>query len=169
MPAPDTITAVQLSRLIGLPDAPVLLDVRTGQDLAADPRLIPTSTLRHHASAPEWAAEFAGRSVVVICQRGLKLSQGTAAWLRHAGASGVDPGRGPSYSLYALALDAAVGGAGILIGRRSVVAPYLADGRLIAPFADEVPSGDRLTMLFPPAGKPHPRRGDVVAWLEVNA
>ncbi|MFT8247363.1 chromate resistance protein ChrB domain-containing protein [Roseomonas sp. BN140053] len=86
MPAPDTITAVQLSRFIGLPDAPVLLDVRTGQDLAADPRLIPTSTLRNHASAPEWATEFAGRSVVVICQRGLKLSQGTAAWLRHAGA-----------------------------------------------------------------------------------
>lgn len=86
MPAPDTITTVQLSRLIGLPDAPVLLDVRTGQDLAADPRLIPTSVLRHHAAAPEWAAEFAGRSVVVICQRGLKLSQGAAAWLRHAGA-----------------------------------------------------------------------------------
>ena len=28
----------------------------------------------------------AGRSVVVICQRGLKLSQGVAAWLRHVGA-----------------------------------------------------------------------------------
>jgi rhodanese-related sulfurtransferase len=86
MAAPDTIAAVQLSRLIGLPDAPVLLDVRTEQDLAADPRLVPTSVLRHHASAPEWAAEFTGRSVVVICQRGLKLSQGVAAWLRHVGA-----------------------------------------------------------------------------------
>ncbi|MBP0447856.1 chromate resistance protein [Roseomonas sp. SSH11] len=86
MPAPDTITAVQLSRLIGLPDAPVILDVRTGQDLSADPRLIPTSILRHATSAPDWVAEFAGRSVVVVCQRGLKLSQGAAAWLRHAGA-----------------------------------------------------------------------------------
>jgi rhodanese-related sulfurtransferase len=86
MPAPDTITAVQLSRLIGLPDAPVLLDVRTGQDYSSDPRLVPTSVLRDAASAPEWAAEFIGRSVVVICQRGLKLSHGVAAWLRHAGA-----------------------------------------------------------------------------------
>lgn len=92
-----------------------------------------------------------------------------ARWLRHAGTSGIDPGRGPSYSLYALALDAALGGAGILIGRRSLVAPYLADGRLVAPFAEELTSGDRLTMLFPGAGRPHPRRAEVVAWLEASA
>ena len=92
-----------------------------------------------------------------------------ARWLRHAGVGGIDAGRGPSYSLYALALDAVLGGAGILIGRRSLVAPYLADGRLVAPFADELRSGDRLSMLFPTAGKPHPQRADVVAWLEANA
>lgn len=91
-----------------------------------------------------------------------------ARWLRHAGAGDVDPGRGPSYSLYALALDAALGGAGILIGRGSLIAPNLADGRLVAPFTDELPSGDRLSMLFPPAGKPHPRRAEVVAWLEAS-
>ena len=86
MPAPDTITAVQLSRLIGVPDAPIILDVRIEQDYSSDPRLIPTSTLRNATSVSEWAAEFVGRSVVVVCQRGLKLSQGAAAWLRHAGA-----------------------------------------------------------------------------------
>jgi hypothetical protein len=32
-----------------------------------------------------WANEFAGRTVVVNCQKGLKLSQGVAAWLRHNG------------------------------------------------------------------------------------
>jgi LysR family transcriptional regulator, glycine cleavage system transcriptional activator len=92
-----------------------------------------------------------------------------ARWLRHAGAGGVDPGRGPSYSLYALALDAALGGAGVLIGRRSLVAPHLADGRLVAPFAEEFPSGDRLTMLTPPAGKPHRKRAELIAWLEASA
>ncbi len=30
--------------------------------------------------------DYAGKSVVVVCQRGQKLSEGTAAWLRHAGA-----------------------------------------------------------------------------------
>ncbi|MCP4565273.1 MAG: LysR family transcriptional regulator [Bosea sp.] len=92
-----------------------------------------------------------------------------ARWLRHTGASGIDAGRGPSYSLYALALDAALGGAGILIGRRSLVAPYLKDGRLVAPFAEELPSDDRLSMLFPTAGKPHPQRAELVAWLEDHA
>ncbi|MGX1785251.1 LysR substrate-binding domain-containing protein [Bosea sp. NPDC055332] len=92
-----------------------------------------------------------------------------ARWLRHADIGAADPSRGPSYSLYALALDAALGGGGVLIGRKSLVAPYLADGRLVAPFANELRSGDRLTMLFPPAGKPHPRRAEVVAWLEANA
>lgn len=92
-----------------------------------------------------------------------------ARWLHHAGAGGIDAGRGPSYSLYALALDAALGGAGILIGRRSVVAPYLADGRLVQPFAEELPSGDRLTLLLAQAGKPHPRCAEVVAWLEASS
>lgn len=91
-----------------------------------------------------------------------------ARWLRHAGVGGIDAGRGSSYSLYALALDATIGGAGILIGRKSLVAPYLADGRLVAPFAEELSSGDRLTMLTPPAGKPHPRQAELVAWLKAH-
>jgi rhodanese-related sulfurtransferase len=86
MPAPDTITAPQFSRLVGLPDAPVLLDVRTDEDYAADPRLLPASFRRDASAVTSWAADYAGRSVVVACQRGLKLSQGAAAWLRHTGA-----------------------------------------------------------------------------------
>jgi rhodanese-related sulfurtransferase len=86
MPAPDTITVSQLSRLIGLPDAPLLLDVRTEEDYAADPRLLPASLRRDARSVTRWAGDYAGRGVVVICQRGLKLSQGVAAWLRQGGA-----------------------------------------------------------------------------------
>ena len=85
MPAPDTITASQLSRLVGLPDAPVLLDVRSDEDYAADPRLLPASFRRDARAVTAWAADYAGRSVVVACQRGLKLSEGVAAWLRHSG------------------------------------------------------------------------------------
>ena len=86
MPAPDTITAPQLSRLVGLPDAPDLLDVRTDEDYAADPRLLPASVRRDARTVTTWAGDYTGRSVVVAYQRGLKLSQGVAAWLRHAGA-----------------------------------------------------------------------------------
>ncbi len=86
MATPDTITSLQLSRLIGTPDAPVIIDVRIGQDVAADPRTMPGSIARDFRAIRDWAPEFAGRSVVVTCQRGQKLSQGAAAWLRHAGA-----------------------------------------------------------------------------------
>ena len=79
------ITPAQLSRLVGLPDAPVLLDVRIDEDVAADPRLLPASEHRSHRDVADWAGVYAGRKVVVICQRGQKLSEGVAAWLRHEG------------------------------------------------------------------------------------
>ena len=87
MATPDTISPIQLGRLIGTPDAPVIIDVRVDEDVDLDPRFLPGSTRRAHATVATWAAEFAGRSVVTVCQRGGKLAQGTAAWLRHLGAS----------------------------------------------------------------------------------
>ena len=86
MATPDTIASAQLSRLIGTPDSPVILDVRIDQDVAADPRIMPGSVRRDFRKIRDWAGDFAGRSVVVTCQRGQKLSQGVAAWLRNADA-----------------------------------------------------------------------------------
>ncbi len=86
MPTPDAITASQLSRLIGTPDAPLIIDVRIDEDRGADPRMLPASVRRDHRTVASWARTYAGRSIAVVCQRGLKLSQGAAAWLRHAGA-----------------------------------------------------------------------------------
>jgi len=87
MASPISITNAQLARRIGLPDAPNLIDVRIDADFAADPRLIPGSLRLSHKAAPEWASAYAGQQVVVTCQRGQKLSEGTAAWLRHYGAT----------------------------------------------------------------------------------
>ena len=86
MAMPDTITVSQLTRLLGTPDAPAVLDVRVDTDHASDPRMIPASFRRDHRAVSCWAGEYASRTVAVICQRGQKLSQGVAAWLRHAGA-----------------------------------------------------------------------------------
>lgn len=82
----NAISVEKLVRLIGTPRSPVIVDVRTEEDYAADPRLLPGSLRRGFSDAGQWTKEFAGRSVVVVCQAGRKLSQGTAAWLRHAGA-----------------------------------------------------------------------------------
>ena len=86
MPMPDAITNSQLSRLIGTPDAPLVIDVRTDEDVAADPRFLPTSIHRDYRTIASWAGEYAGRTVAVTCLRGGKLAQGTASWLRQAGA-----------------------------------------------------------------------------------
>ncbi|MEO8558278.1 MAG: chromate resistance protein ChrB domain-containing protein [Rhodospirillales bacterium] len=85
MPSTTEITVNQLSRLIGLPDAPVVIDVRIDEDYDADPRVIPGAVRRDFRQVADWAAQWAGRSLVVCCQKGLKLSEGTAAWLRHGG------------------------------------------------------------------------------------
>jgi rhodanese-related sulfurtransferase len=82
----NSISADKLARLIGTPSAPILIDVREAAAVAADPRMLPTSLLRDYLTAPDWAAGFAGQSVVVTCQKGKKLAEGSAAWLRQAGA-----------------------------------------------------------------------------------
>jgi rhodanese-related sulfurtransferase len=86
MATPDTITSAQLARLIGTPDAPRIVDVRIDDDHNADPRMLPGSVRLSHKTVSTWAGQFAGQSVAVVCQHGQKLSQGAAAWLRHAGA-----------------------------------------------------------------------------------
>jgi rhodanese-related sulfurtransferase len=68
-----------------VPHGPALIDVRAKEDFAADPRFIPGAIRRPHETASSWALEFAGRSAVIICEKGQKLSEGVAAWLRHAG------------------------------------------------------------------------------------
>jgi rhodanese-related sulfurtransferase len=85
MPSNTEITVAQLSRIVGLPDAPTIVDVRVPQDYDADPLLLPGSVRRVATEVANWAAEFKNRQLVVVCQKGLKLSQGAIAMLRHEG------------------------------------------------------------------------------------
>ncbi len=86
MPAPDTITVAQLARLVGTPDAPIIVDVRIADDNAVNSRMLPASTSRDHRTVSAWATAYAREPVAVVSQRGQKIAQGTAAWLRHVGA-----------------------------------------------------------------------------------
>jgi rhodanese-related sulfurtransferase len=86
----NTISPEKLARLIGVSHGPALIDVRGKDEFSADSRFIPGAIRRSHETAPSWAAEFAGRPVVVICETGQKLSEGVAAWLRYAGASSAE-------------------------------------------------------------------------------
>lgn len=89
MPAPDAISCEQLARLLGIPKSPTILDVRREAVRTSDPRLLPGARCLSEAEiSPDkltsLAAELSG-PVVVVCAEGHRLSQGTAAWLRHEG------------------------------------------------------------------------------------
>ena len=85
MPAPNEITTAQLLRLIGTPDAPVIVDISIDEDFNADPFLIPGSFRHPHTDLAGLLARLNGQACVISCQRGIKLSQGLAARLRCEG------------------------------------------------------------------------------------
>lgn len=85
MSSTTTISVDKLSRLIGTPRSPRLIDVRTDEAFAADPRLIPGAVRRSPDSIAGWPNALRGQSAIVICQHGHRLSHGAAALLRHEG------------------------------------------------------------------------------------
>jgi LysR family glycine cleavage system transcriptional activator len=58
-----------------------------------------------------------------------------AIWLAAEKLGAISTVPGPAYSLYSLAVEEAIHGAGVLIGHAPLVAPALASGALVAPFA----------------------------------
>ncbi len=80
-----------------------------------------------------------------------------ALWLASAGATDIDHDSGTSFTLYAMAIDAALRGDGVLVGRRSLIDRHLKDGTLVTPFDLRVPTNDAIQIRF---------RDPVDAWLE---
>jgi len=85
MPDLNMISPAQLMRLLGTPDAPVIVDVRIDADVEDAPHRIPTAIKHAHTALPALADRLAGRPSVIVCHKGQKLSQGTAAYLRAQG------------------------------------------------------------------------------------
>jgi len=82
MPSPTEITVSQLSRLIGTPDCPTLIDLCLDDDFALDPHLIP-SARRFPFTEIETLTDES--EYILYCQKGKKISQGAAALLRVKG------------------------------------------------------------------------------------
>ena len=77
MPSPTEISVEQLSRIIGLPGAPMLIDVRPsdGDGSDTDRSLLPTARRMNSQTTSNWAHNFSGRHVVVYCRNGGSVSQ----------------------------------------------------------------------------------------------
>ena len=85
MPSPTEITPTQLARLIGTPECPILIDVCIDEDFEAAPHLLPTAFRHPFGNIESLVPRLSDKCVVVICHKGLKLSQGAAAILRSHG------------------------------------------------------------------------------------
>lgn len=85
MTSPTEISVPQMSRLIGTPDCPVIVDVRIDVDFDADPFMVPGAVRHPYDRIATLGDTLAGKRVVVYCQKGFKISQGAAALLRAQG------------------------------------------------------------------------------------
>ncbi len=95
----------------------------------------------------------------------LGYQAGWGIWLNAAGAGAVDPGRGVQLDTSLTAYAIAAQGGGVALGRTSLVGRDRISGRLVAPFALEVPVDEAFHVLQPTEGDVHPDAGIFVAWL----
>jgi len=86
-------------------------------------------------------------------------------WLEAAGARRVDPDRGPRFSHAHMAIEAAIAGQGVALGRTTLVRRDLAEGRLVAPFALELESALAYWLLTPGGRSPAPAVRAFRGWL----
>lgn len=74
------------------------------------------------------------------------------AWLNAAGAPGVDAERGLRFRLSSMAVQAAIDGQGVALGRRVLVADDLRAGLLTQPFTTVLPARPAYWLITPKAG-----------------
>jgi LysR family glycine cleavage system transcriptional activator len=72
-----------------------------------------------------------------------------SAWLAAAGADEIAPADGLAFSLYSVAVHAAIDGAGVLMAHEALVSAPLASGVLVAPFELKIATGRSLCILRP--------------------
>jgi LysR family glycine cleavage system transcriptional activator len=95
---------------------------------------------------------------------------GWADWLTAAGVDGVDVSRGLHFNHADLALDSAIGGTGIVLGRSVLAARDLQLGRLVCPFDIELPVTPAFYLVYPHKLPERPKIAAFRHWLmeEIN-
>jgi LysR family transcriptional regulator, glycine cleavage system transcriptional activator len=72
-----------------------------------------------------------------------------ATWLKSAGFDGINPDRGVRFDSATYAVEAAVHGEGVLLGRSALVSADLAAGRLVRPFGLALKSRSSYYVVYP--------------------
>jgi LysR family glycine cleavage system transcriptional activator len=89
-----------------------------------------------------------------------------ACWLSAAHVTSIVPNQGPAFSLYSLAVEAALDGAGVLMAHQALIVGPLTAGKLVVPFAERAETGASLTILVPDQSSA--RLAPVIEWLTAS-
>jgi len=90
-------------------------------------------------------------------------------WLTSNGQPGLKPTGSLRFKLYDQVIQAAVGGQGVALGRIPLIAEYLRDGRLMAPFAKRYDSARGYYAVIAPHAVDRPDVAGFVSWLADEA
>jgi DNA-binding transcriptional LysR family regulator len=90
-------------------------------------------------------------------------------WFARAGATGVTPKQGASFTDPNLCLEATIGGQGVMLASQLLAADALADGRLVAPFGITADSGFGYYVVTSAAKRPSRKVKAFVKWLAEEA
>jgi LysR family glycine cleavage system transcriptional activator len=90
-------------------------------------------------------------------------------WLHSAGIDHVDAHRGPTFLSSDHAIQAAVRGEGVVLGRSALVADDLAAGRLVRPFELSLPAGFAYYVVYPQRALQRPCVKAFRDWLVAEA
>src|SRR5690606_41257584 len=85
--------------------------------------------------------------------------------LRGAAGDGIVPTRGLNFGWVRLVVEAAISGAGVGVGRRQLVQADLEAGRLVAPFAFELPDECAYYFVAPEGTADQPKIVAFRTWL----
>jgi LysR family glycine cleavage system transcriptional activator len=88
-----------------------------------------------------------------------------ATWLEHAGVDGINPNSGVRFDSAAYAVEAAVQGEGVLLGRSALVSADLAAGRLVRPFDLALKSRWKYYVVYPDGALRHRKVKAFRDWL----
>ncbi|MGI9371541.1 MAG: transcriptional regulator GcvA [Hyphomicrobiales bacterium] len=86
-------------------------------------------------------------------------------WLEAAGVDGIDTRKGLHFSIADHGLDAAVAGAGVVLGRTVLGHADLRSGRLVAPFDLRLPISAGFHVVCPVQARDEPKTAAFIEWL----
>jgi LysR family glycine cleavage system transcriptional activator len=103
------------------------------------------------ACAPEVARGLVvpGDLATMPLLRDTTWTEDWACWLAAASSGGFPVDEGPAFSLYSMAVQAALDGTGVLMAHAALIGGHIASGALVAPFPTVASTGHHLAILVP--------------------